>query len=325
MRAAIYTSKGPAAEVLQVVQKPDPEPGHGEVRVKIAFSGVNPSDVKSRAGVASRAAGYPEVIPHSDGAGVVDKLGADAPASLLGQPVWVFNAQWDRPYGSAAEYVTLPAAQVVPLPAGISLEVGASIGIPLMTAMYAVQACGSLAGKTVLIPGGAGSVGFYATQLASIAGARVIAIVSSEEKAAIARAAGAAEVINYRSEDLIARVQALTGGRGADFIIEVDVAAHAQHYGSLLVFEGKAIIYGTNNPQVTLPFGPMIIGFVTMVFFIVYKLPPSAMKKVLDAVAEVLVRPGFQHPPTAIYPLEEIAAAHQQVERGANAKVLIRL
>lgn len=325
MRAAIYTSKGPAAEVLQVVNKPDPEPGNGEVRVKIAFSGVNPSDVKSRAGVASRTGGYPEVTPHSDGAGVVDKLGAGAPASLLGQRVWVFNAQWDRPYGTAAGYVTLPAAQVVPLPDAVSFETGASIAIPLMTAMYAIQACGSLADKTVLIPGAAGSVGFYATQLASRAGARVIAIVSSDEKAAIARTAGAAEVINYRNEELIARVQALTGGRGADFIIEVDAAAHAPHYGSLLAFEGKAIIYGTNNPQITAPFGPMIIGFVTMVFFIVYRLPPAALKKVLDAVAEVLVLPGFQHPPTAIYPLEEIAAAHQQVERGANAKVLVRL
>ena len=265
------------------------------------------------------------MIPHSDGAGLVDKLGDGAPASLLGQRVWVFNAQWDRPYGSAAEYVTLPAAQVVPLPDSVSLEVGASIGIPLMTAMYAVQACGSLAGKTVLIPGAAGSVGFYATQLARMAGARVIAVVSSEEKTVIARAAGAAEVINYRSEVLIERVQALTEGRGADFVIEVDVAAHAPHYGSLLAFDGKAIIYGTNNPQITLPFGPMIIGFVTMVFFIVYRLPPSALKKVLDAVSEVLVNPGFQHPPAAIYPLDDIAAAHEQVERGANAKVLIRL
>lgn len=325
MRAAIYTSKGPAAEVLQVVNKPDPEPGHGEVRVKIAFSGVNPSDVKSRAGVASRTGGYPEVTPHSDGAGVVDKLGAGVPASLLGQRVWVFNAQWDRPYGSAAEYVTLPAAQVVPLPESVSFETGASIAIPLMTAMYAVQACGSLNGKTVLIPGAAGSVGFYATQLACRAGARVIGIVSSDDKAALARTAGAAEVINYRNEDLIARVQALTAGSGADFIIEVDAAAHAPHYGSLLAFEGKAIIYGTNNPQITAPFGPMIIGFVTMVFFIVYRLPPAALKKVLDAVAGVLVLPDFQHPPTAIYALEEIAAAHQQVERGANAKVLIRL
>lgn len=325
MRAAIYTSKGPATEVLKVVNKPDPEPGNAEVRVKIAYSGVNPSDVKSRAGIASRTGGYPEVTPHSDGAGVVDKLGPGAPASLLGQRVWIFNAQWDRPYGSAAEYVTLPAAQVVPLPDAVSFETGASIAIPLMTAMYAVQACGSLAGKTVLIPGAAGSVGFYAAQLASRAGARVIAIVSSDEKAAIARAAGAAAVINYRNEDLVARVQALTDGRGADFIIEVDAAAHAPLYGNLLAFEGKAIIYGTNNPQITAPFGPMIIGFVTMVFFIVYRLPPAALKKVIDAVAEVLLLPGFQHPPTAIYPLEEIAAAHQQVERGANAKVLIRL
>lgn len=325
MRAAIYTRKGPAAEVLQVVDKPAPQPGPGEVRVRLAFSGVNPSDVKSRSGVAARTGGFPEVTPHSDGAGLVDLLGPGAPSALLGQRVWVYNGQWDRPYGTAAEYITLPAAQAVPLPDGVSFEVGASIGIPLMTAMHAVQSCGSLLGKTVLVPGAAGSVGFYVTQLAAMAGARVIAIVSNDSKAVLARELGAADTINYRTESLVERVQALTGGQGADAIIDLDAAAHAPHYGSLLRFGGKAVIYGTNLPQITMPFGPMILGFISIYYFIVYKLPAPLLREVLAGVSAALARPGFRHPPVAIHPLDGIVGAHEQVERGANAKVLVRL
>ena len=325
MRAAIYTSKGPAAEVLRVVDKPVPEPGAGEVRVRVAFSGVNPSDVKSRAGVASRAGGFPEVTPHSDGAGTIDKLGAGVDAALMGRRVWIFNGQWERPYGTAAEYIVLPVSQVVPLADDISFEVGASIAIPLMTAMHAVQSCGSLLGKTVLVPGAAGSVGFYVTQLLSAAGARVIGIVSNEDKAKLARSIGAADTINYKTESLIDRVQALTNGVGADAIIDVDAATHAPNYGSLLRFGGQAVVYGTNQPPVTMPFGPMILGFIRVYFFIVYKLPPHLMREVLDGVNAVLSHPGFRHPETAVYPLEKIAAAHEQVERGANAKVLIQL
>ena len=325
MRAAIYTSKGPAAEVLRVIDKPVPEPGTGEVRVRIAFSGVNPSDVKSRAGVASRAGGFPEVTPHSDGAGTIDKLGAGVDAALMGRRVWIFNGQWERPYGTAAEYIVLPASQVVPLPDDISFEVGASIAIPLMTAMHAVQACGSLLGKTVLVPGAAGSVGFYITQLLSAAGARVIGIVSTDEKAKLAKSIGATDFVNYKTESLVDRVQALTNGVGADAIIDVDAATHAPHYGSLLRFGGQAVVYGTNQPPVTMPFGPMILGFIRVYFFIVYKLPPQLMREVLDGVNAALSRPGFRHPETAIYPLEKIAAAHEQVERGANAKVLLQL
>ncbi len=324
MRAVVYTSKGPAAEVLKIVDKPLPEPGPGEVRVKVAFSGVNPSDVKSRSGIAARTGGYPEVTPHSDGSGIVEKLGVGVDSALLNQRVWMFNAQWERPYGNCAEYVALPASQVVPLPDGISLETGASIGIPLMTAMHAVQSCGSLLGKTVLVPGAAGSVGFYVTQLAAMAGARVIAIVSSDEKAKLARENGAADTINYKTEDLVARVQALSAGTGADFIIDMDAAAHAPHYGSLLRFGGKAVIYGTNSPQVAMPFGPMILGFVSLYYFIVYKLPQPLLREVLDGVSAALLRPGFRHPTVAIHALEAVAAAHEQVERGANAKVLVR-
>lgn len=324
MRAVVYTSKGPANEVLKIVDKPVPEPGAGEVRVKVAYSGVNPSDVKSRSGVAARTGGFPEVTPHSDGSGVVDKIGAGVDAALLNQRVWMYNAQWERPYGSCAEYVALPASQVVPLPDAVSFETGASIGIPLMTAMHAVQSCGSLLGKTVLVPGAAGSVGFYVTQLAAIAGARVIAIVSNDDKAKLAREIGAADIINYKTEDLVARVQALTGGTGADFIIDMDAAAHAPHYGSLLRFGGKAVIYGTNTPQVAMPFGPMILGFVSLYYFIVYKLPQPLLRDVLDGVAAALARPGLRHPAVAIHALDAVAAAHQQVERGANAKVLVK-
>jgi NADPH2:quinone reductase len=325
MRAAIYTTKGPAADVLRVIEKSDPEPAAGEVRVKLAFSGVNPSDVKSRAGVSARGSGYPEVIPHSDGSGTIDKIGPGVNSALLGQRVWVFNGQWDRPFGTAAEFITLPAGQTVELPNELSFEIGASIAIPLMTAMHAVQTCGLLMGKTVLIPGAAGSVGFYATQLARMAGAHVIAIVSNEQKAQLAKDIGAHDVINYKTESITDRVQALTNHRGADAIIDVDAATHAPLYGSLLSFNGKAVVYGSNQPQVSLPFGPMIMGFISIYYFIVYKLPTHAMQEVLAGVSAALSVPGFKHPPTSIYPLADIVKAHQQVERGANAKVLIQL
>ena len=325
MRAAVYTRRGPAAEVLQIIDKQQPHPNLGEVRVKLAFSGVNPSDVKSRAGVAARTGGFAEVTPHSDGSGVIDAVGDGVDSSRIGERVWLFNGQWERPYGTAAEFITLPAHQAVTLPNSVSFEVGASIGIPLMTAMHAVQACGSLLGKTVLVPGAVGSVGYYATQLACMAGARVIAIVSSEEKAAQARQIGAAETINYKTEQLVERVLALTNGKGADAIIDLDAATHAPLYGQLLRFQGKAVVYGSNQPQLSMPFGPMILGFVNIYCFIVYKLPPEEMQQVIGSVQSILMHPTLRHPPTAIYPLGEIAAAHQQVERGANAKVLIQL
>lgn len=325
MRTAIYTSRGPAAEVLRIIDRPEPEVSAGEVRIKLAFSGINPSDVKSRSGVAARASGFPEVTPHSDGAGVIDAVGEGVDQSRIGQRVWTYNGQWERPYGTAAEFITLPATQCIPLPDSVSFEVGASIGIPLMTAMHAVQACGSLLGKTVLVPGAAGSVGFYVTQLACKAGARVIAIVSNDDKAALARQLGASEVINYKTENVVERVQALTQHQGADAIIDLDAASHAPLYGQLLRFQGKAVVYGSNQPQFSMPFGPMILGFVSVYCFIVYKLPPAEMRQVIDSVQAILADPTLAHPPTAIYSLDDIAAAHQQVERGANAKVLIRL
>jgi len=325
MHAAIYRNKGPAAEVLRVAPRPLPDVRAGEVRVKLAFSGVNPSDVKSRAGLTSKAMDWPEVIPHSDGAGVIDAVGPNMAPDAIGRRVWLFNAQWGRAHGTAAEYVALPAQQVVPLPDGASFEVGASIGIPLMTAFHAVVACGSLHGRTVLVPGAAGSVGWYAAQLARQAGARVIASVSGDEKARLAREAGADLVVNYKTEDLGARVRALTGGRGADCIIDVDAAANVQHYGELLAFGGKAVIYGSGGAHIPAPFRPLIMGFATLYFFIVYRLPAEALRHTIDGVTGLLERGTLKHPAVAVYDLEQIAAAHERVEQGANAKVLVRL
>lgn len=325
MRAAIYRQPGPAQDVLALVERPDPTPAPGELRVRLAFSGVNPSDVKTRSGASRRGWGFAETVPHSDGAGTVDAVGPGVDAAWLGRRVWVFNGQWERADGTAAECVVLPAAQAVALPDGVCFEIGASIGIPLMTAWHAVQALGPLLGRSVLVPGAAGSVGFYVTQLAAMAGARVIALVSTEAKAAVARTAGAHDVILYRSEDVAVRVRALTDGRGADTIIDVDAAGNARHYGAWLAFGGKAVVYGANAGDITLPFGPTIMGFLNLYFFIVYRLPQQVLRDTTAGITQLLAAGRLQHPATAVFALEDIAAAHQRVEAGAEAKVLIRL
>jgi NADPH:quinone reductase len=325
MRAATYHAKGAAAEVLRIEELALPEPDLGEVRVRVAFSGVNPSDVKSRAGLSNPAMDYPRVVPHSDGAGVIDALGPLVVSRRVGQRVWMFNAQWERAMGTAAEFVALPATLVVPLPDDVPLEVGASIGIPLLTAYHAIDACGSLLGRSVVVFGAAGSVGYYVAQLARLGGARVIAVVSGDAKARLALDAGADAAINYRSEDVAARVRELTGGQGADLIIDVDAAANARHYGAMLAFGGKIVVYGSGQAQIPLPFRPLIVGFATLYFFIVYKLPPDVLRRTLDGVGGLLRRNALKHPRCEVHPLDQIATAHEHVEQGIDAKVLIRL
>jgi NADPH:quinone reductase len=325
MRAALYRHKGPAREVLCIEELPTPVPAHGEVRVRLAFSGVNPSDVKARAGLASKVMDFDVVVPHSDGAGVVDALGAGVAPEWLGRRVWVFNGQWGRALGTAAQHIVLPLRQVVALPDAVSFEQGAAIGIPLMTAFHAVAACGSLLGQTVLVPGAAGAVGQYVVQLAKRAGARVIASVSSEAKAALARQRGADEVLNYRVDNIGQRVRELTGGHGVPFIIEVDAAANAAHYGELLAFGGKVVVYGSGQPNIGVPFRPMIVNFATLYFFIVYRLTDELLRQTVHGVSGLLQAQALQHSAQKLFTLDEIAAAHEQVEQGADAKVLIRL
>jgi NADPH2:quinone reductase len=315
MRAAVYSAFGPAADVLSVVDLPTPEPGPGEVRVRLVASGVNPSDVKSRA-VATRNAVYKRVIPHSDGAGTIDAVGDGVDKGRVGARVWVFNAQWKRADGTAAEHVCVPAEFAVALPANVDFAVGACLGIPALTAWRAVTMNGGVARRSVLVTGGAGGVGHYAIQMAKYEGAKVFATVSSPEKAAIAREAGADATIDYRNEDVGARVRDLTGGEGVDRVIELDIAGNAKSSVDALKPGGTLAVYGSNKPDFTMPFGPMIVKNVTAAFFIVYELSPAQRR---EGAAWVNSRLAMGHLKTRIaarFPLAEIAAAHVAVESG---------
>lgn len=323
MKAAFYTTKGPARDVLILGEQPDPVPQSGEVLVRIAHSGVNPSDVKSRSGTTSSAMEFPRVIPHSDGAGVIEAVGEGVEAQLVGKRVWTINGQWKRPLGTAAELIALPENQVAALPENLSTETGASLGIPLLTAWYAVNVCGGLLGRTVLVYGATGAVGGYATQLAALSGARVIGVAGSAERCQLASRLGAEWVIHRSEQDVVAAVREITDGKGVDVIIEVDAAANAGKYGELLKFGGDVVIYGSGAGAIQVPFRSMIVGFANLRFFIVYNLPLQVRKSAIDLLTPLLQRGALQHPRVEVFHLSEIAKAHERVEAGANAKILI--
>ena len=222
MRAVWYDRQGPANEVLVCGELPTPEPGSYEVRVRLEAAGVNPSDANRRRGPAP-AMEYPRVVTCSDGAGVVDLIGSMVPENWVGRRVWLYNGQRNgRWMGTAAEYIALNVDLVTPLPEHVSFAEGATLGVPGMTAHYCVFVAGPVQGRTLLVTGAAGAVGHYAVQLAKWAGATVIATVSSEAKAERARVGGADHVINYRTEDVAARVRDITGGDGVDHVVDVD-------------------------------------------------------------------------------------------------------
>lgn len=328
MRAAWYERTGGAREVLQSGDVPIPEPGAGEVRVEIHTSGVNPSDTKTRAGWRGTVPDFPRIIPHSDGAGVVESVGEGVSANRIGQRVWVYNARYMRPFGTAAEFVVLPEAQCVRLPDGASFEVGACLGIPAQTAHRAVFADGPVDGQTVLVAGGAGAVGHYAVQFAAVGGATVIATVSSTAKGDHARAAGAAHVINRREEDVIRRVLDLTNGGGVDRIVEVDFGANLEIDSAVAKPNSVIAAYSsTANPDPVLPyysFGPRGI---TLRLVGVYVLPTEAQQSATARINELLSAGRLINAIAARFPLSEIAAAHETVESGraiGNVVVAIR-
>ena len=315
MQAVWYERNGPAREVLQFGEMPDPEPGPGEVRVRIHASGVNPSDWKTRSG--SRPMLFPRVIPHSDGAGVIDRVGPGVDPARLGERVWVWNAQWKRAFGSAAGFVALPAEQAVRLPDRTGFEEGACLGIPALTAHRAVTTDGPVEGQTVLVAGGAGAVGHYAIQFARLLGAAtVIATVSSPEKAARAREAGADETIDYRSESVPDRVRAVTGGRGVDRVVEVDIAGNAAALPQIVAPGGLCVAYGSNAPEATFAFGPMILSGAAVRFFIVYELAPEARRRGIADLTGWLEAGLVRHQIGETLPLARTAEAHERVEQG---------
>jgi NADPH2:quinone reductase len=320
MKAVFYEQVGPAREVLQVGELPAPQPAAGEVRVRIQWSGVNPSDVKSRLGLRSKELAYPRIIPHSDGAGVIDAVGEGVPRERIGERVWTWNAAWGRAHGTACEQVCLPQEQAVPLPDTVAGEAGACLGIPALTALHAVLMDGGVAGKTVLVAGGAGGVGHYAVQMAGLLGAaRVIATVSTPEKAQLAREAGADETVFYKTEPLAERVLSLTGGAGVDRIIELDIAANAEADLRMLRPGGDCVVYGSGQPTLQLPFFPLIARNLQLRFFIVYHLAPADRQRAIGTLTRMLQRGALRHNVAARFPLAETAAAHERVESGGAA------
>lgn len=317
MIAWTYERVGPAAEVLSKADLPAPEPGPGEVRVRIEWSGVNPSDVKSRGGLRGPTLPFPRVIPHSDGSGTVDAVGAGVDAGRIGQRVWVWNAAWGRPFGTAATFCCLPEAQAVPLPEAASGEAGACMGIPGLTAMHAVLMDGGVAGRRVLVAGGAGAVGHYAVQLASRFGAaQVLSTVSSPAKARLALEAGADHVIDYRTEPVVERVRELTGGRGVDRVIELDVAVNGAMDLQLLRTGGELVAYGSSPKPLDLPFPVLLAKNIQVKFFMVYHLDAADRARATAALQRLLARGELQHNIAVRMALDEIVQAHEAVEGG---------
>ena len=330
MKAAWYESKGAAREVLRVGERPLPEPGEGEVRVRVHLSAVNPSDTKNRGGHRGNVQmPYPLVIPHQDGAGVIDKVGEGVDASRVGERVWVYEATLGRPFGTAAQYTTVPAHKAVRLPDGVGFDAGACMGIPAMTAHRCVFADGPVTGKTVLVQGGAGAVGYYAVQMAKIGGAaRVVATVSRDEQAARAREAGADEVVNYRSEDLPARLKQITGAEASvDRVVEVAFGANLGTDLKLLRPNAVIATYASDAvPEPAIPFWPMLAKDLTVRFVLVYAMSAQAHAEAAGWITGALAAHRLRHQFHRSFALDEIALAHEATEAMANVgKVLVSI
>jgi len=324
MRAAYYERNGTAREVLRVDEVETPRAGPGEVRVKLAASGVNPSDVKSRQG-STRKIAFPRVIPHSDGAGIIDETGDGVPKSRIGERVWVWNGQWKRAFGTAAEFIVVPTGQAVTLPGNASFEAGACLGIPAMTAIHAVTVADVSKGMALLVSGGAGAVSQYVIQFAKAKGATVIATVSSPEKAKAAREAGADHTIDYKRENVGERVMEITGKRGVDAAIEMDLSANAKLIPAVLRPKGSVIVYGT-GPEAALPAAFCLVNSIRLRFFLVYELDAPERERVVAAINGALKTGSLINriaQPT--YALADIIAAHEAVERGTIGNVIVTL
>ena len=325
MRAAFYETNGPADAVLKVGEVATPEPGPGEVRVKLKTSGVNPSDVKSRMGLTRKIA-YPRVIPHSDGAGSIDAVGDGVPQSRIGERVWIWNGQWKRPFGTAAEYITVPSAKAVRLPDKVSFEAGACLGIPAMTAFHAVELAAATKETMVLVSGGAGSVSQYVIEFAKARGAKVITTISSPEKAKIARECGADHTIDYKRDDVGERIAELTDKRGVDAIIEMDIAANARLIPAVLKPRGSVVIYGTGAMEATIPAQWCLVSSIRLQFFLVYELDATRRDHVIHAVNRALEHGILSNRTAPPFPLEKIVQAHQAVEdASATGNVIVAL
>jgi len=319
MQAAWFERFGAASDVLQVGDKPTPVAGPGEVLVRMRTSGVNPSDVKKRAGSAPGLLDDGYVIPNSDGAGVIEAVGEGVDAKRIGERAWVYQAQFGRRFGTAAQYVAIDAIRAVPLPIEAGFEVGACAGIPIMTAHRCVHADGPIAGRTVLVTGGAGRVGFYAIQWAKMAGAKVIATASNERDERVCRDAGARHVINHREPGWGTRIKALNDGKPVDRVIDVEFGANLPEVLDCIRTGGVIATYSsTQVKEPQLPFLRMMYLDLTLHLVIVYAMPEAAKKHAIADITQAFRHGMLLHRIADRIPLAEIARANEKVELGGS-------
>jgi NADPH2:quinone reductase len=336
MRAVVYSKLGDST-VLELAERDLPTPHWGQVRVRLSVAGVNPTDWKARAGTTASSLAFDEIVPGQDGAGVVDEVGNGVTGLSAGDRVWVFLAQHDRPIGTAAEYTVVPAERAVRLPDSASYDVGATLGVPAMTAHRCLTvhedgpdrlAPGALEGRMVLVTGGAGAVGHAAIQLARWAGATVVTTVSSDDKGRLATAAGAHHVVDYTDGDPAAAIREVAPD-GVDLVVEVAIIQNVDLLAKVLKPRGSVAAYAnTGGTEVTLPVRPLMGLNARLQFVLLYTVGEGALQAAADdvtaAVADGALEVGEEHGlPLTRFPLAETAAAHDAVENGAVGKVLI--
>ena len=320
MFAARYEKHGSAPEVFILGDVETPQPVAGQVRVKIAFSGINPTDVKSRAGVVASVMNEFQ-IPHQDGSGVIDAVGDGVSPDRIGERVWLMLAAKGSRYGTAAEYCIIDADFARPLAASVPFELGATLGVPAVTAAYCLFSDGSIEGHNVLVTGGAGAVGRCAIELAKWGGARVYTTVSSESKAEVARAAGADVVINYLTGDVTADIGDIEINR----VIEVNLAANLDNDIAIARPGMKIVSYAADGPDPVLPRRALMTAGVTIEFMLLYTVNPEKFAESVRLTEEALAAGALTAPPTRILPLSEIARAHELVEGYSAERILVEI
>ena len=324
MKAAWFEQFGPPAEVLQVGEIDTPTPGRGEVLVRLETSGVNPSDVKKRAGSFPNLLDDGLVVPHSDGAGTIEAVGVGVPAARIGQRVWVYQAQFARRFGTAAQYVALPSERAARLPDHVGMDVGACLGIPAMTAHRCVFADGPVEGQTVLVTGGAGRVGYYAVQLAKHGGATVIATASNEAAVADCRQAGADYVVNHRSDGYVEAVRAAAPSGLVDRVVDVDFGGNLPHTLEYIRVGGIIASYASGQePEPKLPFFRMMYMDLTVRAVIVYAMPEDAKEEAIDDITDLLEQELLSHRIAHIVRLDDVARGHELIEQAGFAGCVI--
>lgn len=330
MRAAFYTRTGPASEVLQIGDQPRPEPGAGEVLVRVHASGINPADVKRRAGWNGAAMSHPLVIPHCDGAGVIAAVGTGVADARIGARVWLWNAQGGygetgRAFGTAAEYVAIAQEQAVDMPAGMDFPAAACLGVPAMTAWWAVHGGGPVAGRHLLVQGAAGVVGLCAVQIAVAGGAQVIGTISHDAAARHVAAVADIPLIDRKRADVTAEVRRLTGDAGVDRIIEVDLAANMATDAACLAHQGTIASYScSSDPVPPLTYYDFANLGAHLHFVQGFRLPDDARKAGQAALARLIETGRLHLPVGAEFDLDQIAAAHDRVAQGALGNTILR-